>query len=116
MKQVLTQREMTRQSVTYQGTGGVSAGNRGFGFVPAFLDRSSGCVHLSCGADGQPAAIHRFDGLPDEVVLSRDECGCPLVVKPSLIAGFVRDGVFFTREQAAALVEWELDKVACQAN
>jgi len=29
-----------------------------------------------------------------------------------LVVGFERQGYFFTREQAAQLIQWELDKLA----
>jgi hypothetical protein len=111
MKQMLTSDDVAQQSAAYRGTGGVSAGNRAYGFLPAFLDRESGRIHLSCDARGIPAAVHQFDGLPAEWVVTRDREGRPSAVKSSIEAGFVREGYFFTREQAAQLIEWELDKV-----
>jgi hypothetical protein len=112
MKQMLTSDDVVQQSLAYRGTGGVSAENRAFGFLPAFLDRESGRIHLSCDARGVPAAIHQFDGLPAEWIVARDQTGKPCAVKASIEAGFVREGYFFTREQAAQLMQWELDKVA----
>ena len=112
MKQMLTSEDVTQQSLAYRGTGGVSAENRAFGFLPAFLDRESGRIHLSCDARGVPAAVHQFDGMPADWVVARDHEGRPCAVKASIEAGFVREGYFFTREQAAQLMQWELDKVA----
>ena len=112
MKQMLTADEVAQQSLAYRGTGGVSAENRAFGFLPAFLDRESGRIHLSCDTRGVPVAIHQFDGLPEEWVVARDQGGRPCAVKASVEAGFVREGYFFTREQAAQLMQWELDKIA----
>lgn len=110
MKQMLTSEEVAKQSVAYRGTGGVSAENRDYGFLPAFLDREDGRIHVSCHADGSPAAAHRFDGMPPEWVVERDLLGKPCAVKASVVVGFVRDGYFFTREQVAQLIQWELDK------
>lgn len=110
MKQMLTSDDVTKQSLTYRGTGGVSAENRQYGFLPAFLDRETGRIHLSCDARGVPAAVHQFDGLPAEWIVARDPKGKPCAVKASVEAGFVREGYFFTREQAAQLIQWELDK------
>lgn len=112
MRQMMTQDDLSRLAVSYQGSGGVGAENQEFGFRPAFLDRDSGQFLLARDASGTPAAVHRFDGLPDEWVLRRDQAGRPMAVKPSVVPGFVRDGFFFTREQAAQLVQWELDKRA----
>jgi len=111
MKQILTSDDMTQESLAYRGTGGVSAENRAYGFLPAFLDREDGRIHLSCHADGKPAPVHQFDGLPPEWVVDRDQDGKPSAVKASVVVGFVRDGYFFTREQAAQLIQWELDKL-----
>jgi len=110
MKQVLTSNDVAQQSMAYEGTGGVSAENRAYGFLPAFLDREDGHIHLCCHADGKPSARHHFDGLPTEWVVERDQDGRPTAVKASVVVGFVRDGYFFTREQAAQLIQWELDK------
>lgn len=111
MRQRLTTYDVAQQSLVYRGTGGVSEENSAYGFVPAFLDRESGRIHLSCDARGIPSAIHQFDGMPAEWVVARDTGGKPSAVKASIEAGFVREGYFFTREQAAQLIEWELDKV-----
>jgi hypothetical protein len=46
--------------------------------------------------------MHLLDGLPDEWVVERDAAGRVRAIKDSVIAGFVRDGRFYTREQAAA--------------
>ena len=112
MKRMLTSDDVALQSMAYHGTGGVSAENRAYGFLPAFLDRESGRIHLSCDARGVPAAVHQFDGLPTEWIEARDEKGKTCAVKASIVAGFVREGYFFTREQAAQLIQWELDKIA----
>jgi hypothetical protein len=48
--------------------------------------------------------MHLIDGLPVEWVSDRDAKGRPAALKSTVIAGFVRDGQFYTREQAANLV------------
>ena len=100
----LTAETLRQQGYAFQGTGGVSAGNRSYGFVPAFLDSETNVVHRARYADGRPAPIHLLDGLPGEWVISRDASGKCLGVKHSVIAGFMRDGIFYTREQAARCV------------
>lgn len=110
MKQTLTQEKLHSEAVAFVGAGGVSAENRHFGFCPAFMNKESGECVLSCSRNGAPAAIHQFDGLPDAWVAMRDAAGRPVAVKAAVVAGFVRDGHFFTREQAAQLVQWEMDK------
>jgi hypothetical protein len=47
------------------------------------------------------APIHLLSGLPPEWVVTRDAAGGVSAVKPSIVAGFLRDGRFYTREEAA---------------
>lgn len=112
MKNVMTREKLRNQAHMFVGKGGVSEENRRFGFCPAFLDEESGEFIVCCNTEGIPAAVHLFDGLPAGWVALRDAEGRPIAVKASIVAGFVRDGYFFTREQAAQLVQWELDKAA----
>ena len=104
MGQAISAKTLQRENGTYHGTGGVSQGNRSFGFRPAFFDGETAAVYLSCFADGRPAPFHLLDGLPDEVVLSRNPTGRVAAVKLTLVSGFVLDGCFYTREQAASKV------------
>ena len=94
------------RTVKFMPTGGVSAGNRCLGFRPAFKDTSSGKVYLSCFADGRPAPVHVLDGLPER--LMRAQNASNNVMKHMVIAGFVLDDTFYTREEAA-------QAVACQS-
>ena len=100
----LTTQVLRRQNLAFKGTGGVSAGNHSQGFAPAFLDTETGSVYLARFADGRPAPMHLLDGLPRELIVSRDAAGRCLAVKRSLVAGFVQAGRFYTREQAACCV------------
>jgi len=90
------------QNRRYRGSGGVSAENRGAGFQPAFLDRRTGLVYLSQFADGSPAPVHLLDGLPPELVVQRTAAGRVAAVRDCVVAGFVRDGPFLTRDEAMA--------------
>jgi hypothetical protein len=92
---------LARENRTYAGTGGVSRENRCRGFVPGFLDRETGSVYPSRSADGAPAPIHLLDGLPDNLVVRRTPSGHVAVIKDSIVSGFLKDGHFYTREQAA---------------
>jgi hypothetical protein len=92
---------LQQQNRRFMGTGGRSQENRSSGFRPAFIDSITRAVYASCFADGRPAPIHLIDGLPDEVVVARSDSGRVCAVKPSVVAGFVRDGRFYTREEAA---------------
>ena len=46
-----------------------------------------------------------LDGLPEALITERDQQNNIVSVKPSVIPGFIRDGEFYTREQAAELVQ-----------
>ena len=82
------------------GTGGISHENRPMGFRPAFYDPATNKVYLSRYVDGSPAPCHLLDGLPEEVILKRDTSGRVAMVKLTLVAGFLCNGVFYNREQA----------------
>lgn len=98
---VLTSRGLRQQCRLYRGTGGASEDNRHAGFVPAFLNRDSGDIHLSIFSDGEVCPVHTLDGLPDSVIVRRNRSGMVTAVKSCIVAGFVCDGRFYTREQAA---------------
>ncbi|MGH8582385.1 MAG: hypothetical protein ACREWG_06260 [Gammaproteobacteria bacterium] len=89
------------QNLGFRSTGGTSAGNRQLGFRPAFLDGSTGRIYLARHLDGQPAPFHSLDGLPEPLVVRRLPTGRVVEAQPTLIAGFLKDGRFWTREQAA---------------
>ena len=97
----LSVRMLAVQNHSYRDSGGVSAGNRGHGFRPAFLDQATDIAYQSCFANGSAAPVHVLDGLPDELVLERNRQGRVTTVREGIIAGFLRHGVFYTREQAA---------------
>jgi hypothetical protein len=99
---VVSQETLRRENRAWRGTGGVSDGNRRSGFLPAFKDTASGNVYLARYADGTPAPMHLLEGLPEDLVIRRDATGRTAAVKGSLVAGFLRGGRFYTREQAAA--------------
>ncbi|ANG63551.1 hypothetical protein A8C75_14430 [Marinobacterium aestuarii] len=97
----LTPAALRLQNEVFRGSGGVSDENRSLGFSPAFYDMETGAVHPSCFANGQPAPMHLLDGLPPELVLARLDSGRVTAVKSGIVAGFMRQGQFFTRAQAA---------------
>lgn len=99
---VLSLARLRTQNRYYRGSGGVSAENRGAGFRPAFLDSRTGLVYLSQLPDGSPAPVHLLDGLPPELVVQRTAAGRVAAVCDSVVAGFVRDGPFLTRDEAMA--------------
>lgn len=100
MNQAMTEGVLWKENCQFRGRGGVSEENRSIGLQPAFFDADTGKVYTSRYANGLRAPFHLLDGLPSEVVLARHPGGKVASVKPSVISGFVREGVFFTREQA----------------
>jgi hypothetical protein len=77
------------------------------GFHPAFLDTATLSIHLSRYPDGRPAPFHLLDGLPNEVVVARSMFGRIIAVKATLVSGFERNGVFYTRSAAVrAAAQW----------
>jgi hypothetical protein len=104
MNLTLTKISLALETNRYRGTGGVSENNRSLGFQPAFIDRETGTVHWSRFPDGRLAPCHLLDGLPADLVRARDEQGRVTRVKSSVLSGFVHDGSFYTRDEAAALL------------
>jgi len=100
----LSAQVLAQQNHLYRDTGGVSNGCKDEGFKPAFLDCSTDTTWLSRFADGRIAPLHVLDGLPDELVVARDGNGHVRSAKDCVIAGFLRGGLFYTREQAARAV------------
>ena len=102
MENCLSGAELASENRRFAQSGGVSENNRNAGFVPAYRDDNSGIIALSKSADGQIAAVHLLDGLPDEWIATRDEIGKAASLINGIVSGFYRDGRFFTREEAAA--------------
>lgn len=102
MARQLTQHLLERETETFRGSGGISQENRCLGFRPAFLDTQTCAVYPSCFANGSPAPFHLIDALPDDAVAQRDASGRATLLKTCVVSGFVRDGRFYTREEAAA--------------
>jgi hypothetical protein len=101
MRGALTELVLSHENELYAQTRGVSQANREFGWRPGYLNQATGEVELSRFADGRPAPIHILDGLPEHWVLERDADGHVVAAEPEIVSGFLRDGRFFTREQAA---------------
>jgi hypothetical protein len=104
MSFTMTEQRLRKENLAFAGTGGVSQGNRTSGFIPGFCDTATGQVQISRFKNGTPAPFHLLEGLPDEWITERDTTGRVLTIKSSVIAGFVRQNRFYTREQAARAV------------
>jgi len=94
---------------TFHGTGGVSQVNGRHGFLPAFHDTKTGAVYLSRFADGRPAPVHLYEGLPTAVVADRDASDRTMTLKSGVVAGFVHKQRFYTRGEAARALAMHID-------
>jgi hypothetical protein len=94
-------RGLREQNRVYAGTGGVSANNRAAGFVPGFLNTRTGVAVTSRFANGRPAPVHVLDGLPEEWIAERSPDGMATKACQGVVAGFVRLGRFYSRDEAA---------------
>ena len=90
------------QNESYSGTMGVSPKNQHSGFLPAFRDEETGRVELARFRSGALAPMHLIAGLPADWATDFDEEGDVASVKASITAGFVRDNLFYTREETCA--------------
>ncbi len=101
MGRLLTRARLAWENQRHKKTRGISQNCHHAGYAPAFQNRLTGETRMSTFADGSPAAVHLLDGLPDHWVISRDADNHVTEVLDTVVSGFVRDGVFFTREQVA---------------
>jgi hypothetical protein len=104
MAYTLTATLLELDGTNFRGTDGVSDDDGCGGFQPAFLDRDKRKVYLSRFPDGRLAPCHLPDGLPAELVRARSEQGEVTCLDPSVAFGFLHDGCFYTREEAAAML------------
>lgn len=100
----LSYARLATENNIYAGTGGVSENNSEYGFFPAFRNTDTEEVCLSRSADGQIATVHRLDGLPADWFSLNAEDGT-LTLKASIESGFVRQGLFYSRQEAANAVK-----------
>nr|WP_043755545.1 hypothetical protein [Imhoffiella purpurea] len=100
MRGVLTQMSLRDENRLYAKTRGISQNNRASGFRPGYLNSKTGEHVLSRFSDGTPAPVHVLDGLPQSWIGTRDSDGRVVAACAEIVSGFVRDGAFFTREEA----------------
>ncbi len=85
-------------------TAGINENNAKSGFKPAFFHEKSGKVEISRLANGQLAPIHIVDWLPKVWAISFHEDGRVKCLASGVVAGFVRDTIFYTRKEVADLI------------
>lgn len=91
------------ENKAFAGTRGVSQNNCESGFKRAFLDKKTGRIEIARMQNGLEASMHLIAGLPAEWAASFTKDGSVETLQTGIIAGFVLDGIFFTREEAAEL-------------
>ena len=96
----MNRQQLQSQNLRFADTNGVSANNQSKGFIPAFQDDETGRVELARFGDGRVATMHLILGLPEEWASEFDDAGQISCLKPEIVAGFYKDGVFYTREEA----------------
>lgn len=97
---VLTELSLRDENALYAGTCGISQNNRSLGFQPGYFNRLSGECVLSRFSDGNLAPVHVLEGLPESWVKTRDAQGKATEVEPGVVSGFIREGRFYTRDEA----------------
>ena len=105
MSRSINEKRLRSENLAFAGTAGVSEHARKARFLPAFQDTLTGRVEIACFTPGNPAPMHVLSCLPEEWAAERNMAGEITLLKPSVVAGFVRDGRFYTREEAAAAVD-----------
>jgi len=98
----LDAQKLSVENQQFARTCGLSANNAHQDFVPAFRNEETGEVALARFADGRVAPMHLIINLPEEWATARNSRGQISAVEDCVIAGFVHDGQFFTRAEAAA--------------
>ncbi|MDH5484236.1 MAG: hypothetical protein OEY43_03280 [Gammaproteobacteria bacterium] len=92
----LSHTQLVEQRGAYEQLGGAVFREASFGFMPAFMDLNTSEVHLSSYDDGMPSVVHILDGLPGYWVAEWGRDGRAVSLKPGVIAGYMRSGVFYT--------------------
>lgn len=101
----ITSQVLTKQNQRFHGLGGVSRKNHAHGFKPAFCDMSTGNLYFSMYANGELAPIHLLDSLPEKLLAKCSESGKFRSTVETVVAGFVSEDQFFTREEAAMVIK-----------
>ena len=101
----LDERALRRENRQFAHTCGLSLNNSDQKFVPAFRNEQTGEVALARFADGRVAPMHLIINLPEAWATAHNARGQISAVLDCVVAGFVREGQFFTRAEAAAAAE-----------
>ncbi|MEH6579109.1 MAG: hypothetical protein V7731_18770 [Amphritea sp.] len=103
--QTLCIAELRLENRRFADSGGISEVASEYGFVPGFQDTLTGVAEISRYGNGTAAPFHLLDGLPEDWITEQQNDGRVVSVKASVVAGFIRQNCFYTREQAAKAVK-----------
>ncbi len=88
--------EAVEQQDVYHPFNGMVFSDISFGFMPAFKNLKDQSIHLSIDRNGELSVMHLLDGLPDYWIKEKDEMGVAQSLKSEIIAGFMRNSIFYT--------------------
>lgn len=94
-------RRLAIQASDYPGARSVPHHVADAGLTPAFLDKRTGRIEIARTRVGLPASTHVIDWLPREWAKSVTDKGRVSSLRPEIISGYIRDGIFYTREEIA---------------
>ena len=97
-------KQLGQENRHYRRTGGVSQRNCSEGFMPAFCDMESGRTEQSRFSNGAPSPLHLLEGVPREWTTDKNRPGTVLAIKVTVVAGFLLDGCFYTRDEVARIL------------
>lgn len=101
----VTPMSLQSENKQFANTNGLSKNNACHNFLPAFRNEQTGEVALATFADGRQAPMHILLGLPASWATARNGRGQICAIASCVTAGFVRDGQFYTRAEAAAAID-----------
>ena len=107
MKHLIDQERLLGSQGARTGIASVTVLGASLGFRPAFLDFATQTLHPSCYASGEPAPFHTYEGLPEGAIADRLASGRAVAAKVTVIAGFERNGFFYSPASVArAIADW----------
>lgn len=98
-------KRLSDENKLFAGTMGISQNNFEYGFCPAFRNEKTKQVLLSRTANGKVSPVHMLDGLPNDWFCQNKQGNQARVLLDEITSGFVRQGVFYTREETVNAIK-----------
>jgi len=96
---------LASEVIKFRGKGGVATEVKGLGLKPAFRHEKTGEIFKSLNEEGKESNIHLLEGIPEKYVTERHADGDVIAVSPEIESGFIKDGKFYTRNDAVELTK-----------